>query len=79
MALVKAAASDTVQDAKSAGEKSETALVTGIRASTKESLDVKRDSQAVVDVIPSEDVGKFPDKNIAEALQCVSGVSISRE
>ena len=54
-------------------------LVTGIRASLKKSLDVKRDSQTVVDVITSEDVGKFPDKNIAEALQRVSGVSISRE
>ena len=73
------AAADTVQDVKSAGEKSETVPVTGIRASLKESPDVKRDSQTVVDVISSEDVGKFPDKNIAEALQRVSGVSISRE
>jgi len=55
------------------------APVTGIRASLKESLDVKRDSQTVVDVITSEAVGKFPDKNIAEALQRVSHVSISRE
>ena len=60
-------------------KKSKTVLVTGIRASMRESLEVKRESQAVVDVITSEDVGKFPDKNVAEALQRVSGVTISRE
>jgi iron complex outermembrane recepter protein len=54
-------------------------VVTGIRASLRESLEVKRESLAVVDVLTSEDVGKFPDKNVAEALQRVSGVSISRE
>ena len=62
-----------------AGDEIETVLVTGIRASLHQSLDVKRQSQAVVDVLSAEDVGKFPDKNVAEALQRVSGVSISRE
>ncbi|HET9474641.1 MAG TPA: TonB-dependent receptor, partial [Steroidobacteraceae bacterium] len=79
LALAKAAAADSEQAANPAGEEIETVLVTGIRASLKESLAVKRDSQTVVDVITSEDVGKFPDKNVAEALQRVSGVSISRE
>ena len=74
-----AATADSVQVAILAGEKSETVQVTGIRASLKVSLDVKRESQNVVDVITSEDVGKSPDKNVAEALQCVSGASISRE
>jgi iron complex outermembrane receptor protein len=74
-----AAAADSEQAANSSGEELETVLVTGIRASLQESLEVKRDSQTVVDVITSEDVGKFPDKNVAEALQRVSGVSISRE
>jgi iron complex outermembrane receptor protein len=79
LALAKHAAADTEQAANPASEELETVLVTGIRASLAESLEVKRQSQAVVDVITSEDVGKFPDKNVAEALQRVSGVSISRE
>jgi iron complex outermembrane receptor protein len=79
LALAKHAAADSEQSANPANEEVETVLVTGIRASLRESLEVKRESQAVVDVITSEDVGKFPDKNVAEALQRVSGVSISRE
>jgi iron complex outermembrane receptor protein len=79
LALAKAAAADSEQSANAATEEIEEVLVTGIRASLRESLEVKRESQTVVDVITSEDVGKFPDKNVAEALQRVSGVSISRE
>ncbi len=79
LALAKHAAADSEQAATPASEEVETVLVTGIRASLRESLEVKRESQTVVDVITSEDVGKFPDKNVAEALQRVSGVSISRE
>jgi iron complex outermembrane receptor protein len=65
--------------AANSSEELETVLVTGIRASLEKSLETKRESTAVVDVLTSEDVGKFPDKNVAEALQRVSGVSISRE
>jgi iron complex outermembrane receptor protein len=80
LALAKHAAPAYAQDAAStSGEEIETVLVTGIRASLGKSLEVKRESAAVVDVLTSEDVGKFPDKNVAEALQRVSGVSISRE
>ncbi|WP_193165127.1 TonB-dependent receptor [Microbulbifer hainanensis] len=52
--------------------------VTGIRSSIKSSLDIKRDSINVVDSIVAEDIGKFPDQNIAEALQRMSGVTITR-
>ncbi len=80
LALAKHAAADSPDAAAApSSEEIETVLVTGIRASLRESLEVKRESQAVVEVITSEDVGKFPDKNVAEALQRVSGVSISRE
>ena len=53
-------------------------IVTGIRSSLKQSLDVKRDSNQVVDAITAEDVGKFPDNNIAESLQRITGVAIDR-
>lgn len=56
----------------------EEVLVTGIRASLQRSMDVKRDSEGVVDAISSEDIGKFPDTNLAESLQRITGVSIDR-
>ncbi|WP_444939135.1 TonB-dependent receptor [Microbulbifer sp. JMSA002] len=52
--------------------------VLGIRQSMEKNLDVKRFSNAVVDSITAEDIGKFPDKNVADALQRVPGVSIVR-
>jgi iron complex outermembrane recepter protein len=54
-------------------------VVTGIRASLRESIESKRESATVVEVITAEDVGKFPDKNVAEALQRVPGVVINKE
>ena len=53
-------------------------VVTGIRASLRESMDIKRDSYGVVDAISAEDIGKFPDTNLAESLQRITGVSIDR-
>ena len=50
----------------------------GIRGSLKASMDIKRDSMGVVDAISAEDIGKFPDANLAESLQRITGVSISR-
>ncbi|SEM17322.1 TonB-dependent receptor [Pseudoxanthomonas sp. GM95] len=52
--------------------------VKGIRASMTSSANLKRDSQGVVDGIVAEDIGKFPDTNLAESLQRISGVSIDR-
>jgi len=51
----------------------------GIRASLKRAMDIKRDSAGVADAISAEDMGKFPDTNLAESLQRVTGVSISRQ
>lgn len=56
----------------------EEVVVTGIRASMERSMDVKRNAAGVVDAISSEDIGKFPDTNLAESLQRITGVSISR-
>jgi iron complex outermembrane receptor protein len=69
------------QDAAPGNENNEGVLeeviVTGIRASLQRSLDAKRDSESHVDVISSEDIGKMPDRNIADSLQRVPGVTIS--
>ncbi|RZF63471.1 TonB-dependent receptor [Sphingomonas populi] len=53
-------------------------VVTGIRASLERSISIKRNSTGIVDAISSEDIGKFPDTNLAESLQRVTGVSINR-
>ena len=53
-------------------------VVNGIRNSLRQSRDIKRDSQGVVDAISAEDIGKFPDTNLAESLQRITGVSIDR-
>jgi iron complex outermembrane receptor protein len=54
-------------------------VVTGIRASLRSAMDIKRNSLQVVDSISAEDIGDFPDKNLSEALQRVTGVQISRQ
>ncbi len=53
-------------------------IVTGIRASLAQSVELKRNSNGVVDSINAEDIGKFPDTNLAESLQRIPGVSIDR-
>jgi TonB-dependent receptor len=53
-------------------------VVTGIRASLVASMDLKRNSAGVVDAITAEDMGVFPDTNLAESLQRITGVSIDR-
>ena len=64
--------------AQQAGDGLEEVVVTGIRGSLTAALDVKRESSGVMDAISAEDIGKFPDTNLAESLQRVTGVSINR-
>lgn len=52
--------------------------VTGIRGSMTAALDLKRESSGVMDAISAEDIGKFPDTNLAESLQRITGVSVNR-
>lgn len=52
--------------------------IKGFRSSTQRSLDIKLSATEVVDVIKAEDIGKFPDLNLADSLQRITGVSIDR-
>ena len=61
------------------GNAMEAIVVTGFRASLESALNKKREDNAIVDVIKAEDIAKFPDTNMAEALQRVPGVSIDRD
>ncbi|BFM21586.1 TonB-dependent receptor [Gilvimarinus japonicus] len=56
----------------------EEVVVTGIRASLTDAVDIKRNSTAVVDAVSAEDVGKFPDADLGESLARVPGVSVGR-
>jgi iron complex outermembrane receptor protein len=63
--------------AAAAAEPVERVEVIGIRASLQKSLQAKRDADSHVEVITAEDIGKMPDKNVADSLQRVPGVTIS--
>jgi iron complex outermembrane recepter protein len=56
----------------------EEVIVTGIRASLANALDQKRDSANLIEVIQAEDIGKLPDQNLAEVLENIPGVQITR-
>jgi len=71
------AAAPTTTSAASV-DSAEEVIVTGIRGSLQRNLDIKRTAPGVVDAISAEDIGKFPDSNVASALQRLPGVSIQR-
>ena len=57
----------------------DTISVTGYRASLEKALDIKRGEKGIVDAIVAQDIGKFPDLNLAESLQRIPGVVITRD
>lgn len=68
---------DTRAAARPVGTELEEVVVSGIRFSLQRSLDVKRAADTVVEVITAEEIGKMPDKNVADSLARVTGVTIS--
>jgi len=56
----------------------EEVVISGLRSSLQASMEIKRDAIGVVDAISAEDIGKFPDSNLSEALQRITGISIDR-
>jgi len=73
------AGQDAGQAQQDAGAQSGDIIVTGYRGSIEKSLNQKREANAFVDVITAEDIGKFPDKNVADSLQRVPGIIIDRD
>ena len=57
----------------------ETVVVTGYRASLEDSTNAKRAAVGFTDTVFAEDIGKFPDTNVAESLNRIPGVTISRD
>lgn len=66
------------EDNKATTDEVEIIQVRGIRGSVVKSLNTKRYANSIVDAVTSEDIGKFPDQNVAESLQRITGVSMSR-
>jgi TonB-dependent receptor len=54
-------------------------VVTGFRSSLAKAVSIKRKDNSEVDTILAEDIGKFPDLNLAESLQRIPGVAITRQ
>ena len=69
---------DTSSSYSSDAEGIEEVVVTGIRRSLQNAIDIKRNNVGIVDAITAEDFGKFPDGNLAESLARVVGVGIDR-
>ncbi|MFT3996796.1 MAG: TonB-dependent receptor [Asticcacaulis sp.] len=76
--LLIAAPSFAQETAPAPQEEIETVTVTGFRSSLKSALNVKKNSAATIDSILAEDVGKFPDSNLAESMQRIPGIALSR-
>lgn len=66
------------QEAADPADATEVIQVKGVRGSLSQSMNIKRQSSGVVDAISAVDMGKFPDTNLAESLQRITGVSINR-
>lgn len=67
------------QDTGESEEPVEEIVVTGIRSSIESAIGLKRNANQIMDAISAEDIGKLPDDNIGEALQRVTGISLTRE
>lgn len=71
-------AAELADNAAADGSAEEEIVIQGIRGGLDRALNVKRSADSVVDAISAEDVGQYPDVNIAESIQRISGVQINR-
>jgi iron complex outermembrane receptor protein len=81
LAMAMASAATTLKKPRPtqpASDEVDAVVVTGFRASLQSAINIKRSSSGVVDAIKAEDIAQFPDLNLAESLQRIPGVSISR-
>jgi iron complex outermembrane recepter protein len=68
----------TTGGAKDQGPALEEIVVTGLRASLEKSLDIKRNAAVVLDSINAEELGRFPDADVADSLEHLPGITITR-
>lgn len=77
-ALATTAVAPVVAQSESEEVGIEEVIVTGYRRSLKDAMNYKRSNDGVLDAINAEDIGKFPNTNLAESLQRIPGVAINR-
>ena len=77
--LAMAFASSAFAQEAGASKNSETVVVTGFKSSVRSAIAAKKLENDIVDTIKAEDIGKFPDNNLAESLQRIPGVAIDRD
>ncbi|MEQ5789192.1 TonB-dependent receptor [Erythrobacter sp. NFXS35] len=75
--LSTAASAQEVESQSESGEQGEI-IVSGIRRSLEDAVNRKRSADSIIDGISAEDIGDFPDENLAESLQRITGVQIER-
>src|SRR5690606_14699706 len=73
------AAAQTADAASNESDVDEEVVVTGFRASLQSATNAKRESIGFQDSVFAEDIGKFPDLNIAESVNRIPGVQLTRE
>jgi iron complex outermembrane receptor protein len=78
LAAAPALAQDTPPAQEAQGEEVDEIVVTGLRASMASAQAIKQNTDQLVDSVTAVDIGRLPDVNIAEALQRISGIQISR-
>lgn len=67
------------QESEEADDEIELVEVIGYRDSLRRNIGIKRESDTIVDAVSAEDIGQFPDINVADALQRVTGVQVERD
>jgi iron complex outermembrane receptor protein len=72
------AAESTAANANANAPELQELVVTGIRASLEKSLDLKKDASVVLDSINATELGRFPDADVADSLEHLPGITISR-
>ena len=68
----------TFQADESAEVEVEEVIVTGVKQALIDALEIKRNNVGVTEIITAEDIGKFPDGNLAESLARLPGIGIDR-
>ena len=78
LALIAAQPAWAQDQAAEPAAEAEEIIVTGFRQSLTQALEEKRNEAAAIDVIKAEDIGKFPDSNLAESMQRIPGIALAR-
>src|SRR6202161_4765932 len=73
-----AAAETTAANANANSPQLQEITVTGIRASLEKSLEIKKDASVVLDSINATEMGRFPDADVADSLEHLPGITITR-